>query len=46
MSSILWSVEILAVALAGILGLRTLPTRLRIVFDIVCLITLSEAHFT
>jgi hypothetical protein len=31
MSAILWSVGVVAVTLAGILGLRTLPERVRIV---------------
>lgn len=41
MNSIFWSVGILAVAIAGILGLRSLPARIRMVFDIVCLAALS-----
>src|SRR5262249_26074986 len=45
MNSILWSVGILAVTLAGILGLRTLSPRVRIAFDIVCLIALSDALY-
>ena len=41
MSSIFWSVGILAVTIAGILGLRTLSRRIRFLFDIVCLAALS-----
>jgi small-conductance mechanosensitive channel/CRP-like cAMP-binding protein len=35
-------VGILAVTLAGIVGLRTLPQRVRLAFDILCLAALSE----
>src|ERR1700761_761066 len=41
MSSIFWSVGILAVTVAGILGLRTLSRRVRFMFDIACLAALS-----
>jgi small-conductance mechanosensitive channel/CRP-like cAMP-binding protein len=45
MSSIFWSVGIVVVALVGVLGLRALPMRLRIAFDTLCLIALSEALY-
>ena len=45
MSLILWSVGILTVSVAGILGLRTLSYRVRITFDVVCLIGLSEVLY-
>lgn len=37
MIAVLWSVGILGVVVAGILGLRTLPNRVRIGFDVLCL---------
>ena len=41
MTPTVWSVGILVAAIAGILGLRRLSSRIRITFDIVCLIALS-----
>src|SRR6266850_4534293 len=41
MTPTVWSVAILVAAAAGLLALRTLSRRLRIAFDIVCLIALS-----
>jgi small-conductance mechanosensitive channel/CRP-like cAMP-binding protein len=41
MTPTLWSALILAITLAGILTLRTLSKRVRIVFDVVCLVALT-----
>jgi small-conductance mechanosensitive channel/CRP-like cAMP-binding protein len=41
MTPTLWSALILAITLAGILTLRTLSKRVRIVFDVVCLAALT-----
>ena len=41
MTPTVWSVAILVAAAAGLLALRTLSRRIRIAFDIVCLIALS-----
>lgn len=41
MIAVLWSVGILGVVVAGILGLRTLPARIRIGFDVLCLAAAS-----
>ena len=37
MIELLWSVAILGVTLTGILGVRALPERVRVAFDVVCL---------
>src|SRR4051812_47679071 len=41
MTPTLWSVAILVAAAAGLLALRTLSRRIRIAFDVVCLVALS-----
>lgn len=45
MSSIFWSVGILAVTIAGILGLRSVSRRIRIGFDLLCLAALSAVLY-
>jgi hypothetical protein len=39
--AVLWSVGILGVTVAGILGIRTLPERIRVAFDLLCLAAAS-----
>jgi small-conductance mechanosensitive channel/CRP-like cAMP-binding protein len=41
----LWSFLILAVALVGIVALRAMPKRVRIAFDVVCLVGLSAVLY-
>jgi small-conductance mechanosensitive channel/CRP-like cAMP-binding protein len=41
----LWSFLVLAVALLGIIGLRAMPKRVRIAFDVVCLVGLSAVLY-
>jgi len=41
MTPTVWSVAILVAAAAGVVALRTLSGRIRMAFDIVCLIALS-----
>ena len=45
MIAILWSVGILGVTVAGVLGLRTLPERVRVVFDVLCLAVASAVLY-
>jgi small-conductance mechanosensitive channel len=41
MTSTLWSIAILVIAIAGVFGIRNLSNRARFAFDLVCLVALS-----
>ena len=45
MTSAIWSIAILVIAIAGIFGFRNLSNRARFAFDLVCLVALSAVLY-